>query len=463
MDALTEDAAVRVQRSDLEVLTAYSRRNWWVVAACVALGLVLGLGYLAVARPSFDATAVLIIQPQSSDFNGQQSPPATPELVRSQVQVLQSRRVLDAAVRKLQLYRDPEFQGAGNAAPSPFRIAAAEQALSDRLKVDNDGRSYAITLTARSVNADKAARIANTIAAIYIDQERRRKVELIEATQHSLASRLADLRTQTLAAENAAEGFRQASGLVPLSSIPEDSESYAAATPASREIIELAKQNSELAGKAAETRAQLASQRRAIASGHGDSTVEVLQSPVVANLRQQESDVARQESELLARYRPDHPLVRPVQDKLSRVRRELSAETQRIHASVAARAQASQQAFGTADGYMHTLASRRSGELSASTRLTQMQDDAKLKRKVYEEFSGQMQRQAERAGLQLPDVNLASPASPPIQPAAPKKSFVLLLAMLGGLILGLLLGLLRSAAGGSARIVEVSRAHTRRA
>src|SRR5690349_15471919 len=141
MDGLTEGGAVlRQPPSDLDILASYGRRNWWVVAACVLLCLLLGIAYLAMARKSYDASAVVIIQPQNSDPNAQQVP-ATPELVRSQVEVLQSRRVLDAVVTGLKLYRDPEFDGSAGYAPTPFHIAAAEQALSDRLKVDNDGRS----------------------------------------------------------------------------------------------------------------------------------------------------------------------------------------------------------------------------------------------------------------------------------------------------------------------------------
>ena len=454
MDSLTDGGATwRQPPSDLDILTSYARRNWWVVAACVLVCLVLGIAYLAMAKKSYDASAVVIIQPQNSDPNAQQLP-ATPELVRSQVEVLQSRRVLDAVVTDLKLYRDPEFGGATGYAPTPYHIAAAEQALSDRLKVENDGRSFAISITVRTHSPDKSARIANAIANTDIDQERARKVAIVTSTQNGLSSRLADLRAQTLAAENTAESYRQASGLVPLSSIPEDSESYSAATPASRQIIELAKENSTLAGDASQASAAYAAQQRAIASGRGDSTSEVLASPVVSNLRAQEAEVGKREAELLAKYRPDHPLVRPIEDQLAQIRSSIRSEINRIHASVGSQARASAQAFGSADNYMRRLASKRSGELTESVRLTQLQDDAKLKRQVYTEFAGQMQRAAERAGLQLPDVNLASPASPPIRPAAPKKSFVLLVSLVAGLVSGLVLGFARSLAVGRAVMIE---------
>jgi uncharacterized protein involved in exopolysaccharide biosynthesis len=457
MDSIVESqAGLERSRSDIELLASFTRRNWWVVVASLALALVAAVAYLLIARPSYTATAVLLIQPQSDQPNAQQVL-ATPELVRSQLAVLDSRSVLDAAVRRLQLYKDPEFDGgAPPSAPLDYRVARADEALAKRVTAENDGRSFAITLSVTSHSPDKSARIANAIAATYIDQQRIQKVKLIEATRQTLVSRLADLRAQTVAAEDAADAFRTQHGLVPLSSIPEDSESYAAATPSSRQIIELAKENATLAGDKASAAAAYTAQQRAIAAGRGDSTAQVLSSSVIADLRQQEAVLSKNQAELSARYQPDHPLVERNAAELQRVRGEIAAEIQRIHNSVASQARASSQAFGAADNYMNQLAARRSGEISASTRMTQLQEDAKLKRGVYEEYAAQMERSAERAGLELPDVMLASPASPPIQPSAPHKAFILLAAAMLGLIVGLALGVGRSLAGGT-RVLSVRR------
>ncbi|QIK79451.1 GumC family protein [Sphingomonas piscis] len=433
--------------SDLELLVAYGRRNWWVVVASVVAAILLGVAYLLLARPAYRATAVMLIQPQSSQPDTRAAAPATPELVRSQVEVLKSQPVLDAVVKQLRLDRDPEFAGdAPTGASAAVRAAATREELGDKLTADNDGRSYTVSMTAKSKDPAKAARIANTVAESYIEIQRAQKVRLVETTRSNLAKRLADLRAETFAAEQAAEGYRLRSGLVPLSSVPEDSESYAAATPASREIIEMSKEHAALAARRADAQAKYSAQQAAVARGRGDATSEVLSSTVVSELRQQESQLASREAELLARYRPDHPLVRPVQAELGQVRRAISSEVARIHRGVASAASASNQAYEGGDRFMTYLAQRRSNDLQASTRLTQLQREAKLKRDTYEEFAAQMQRASEQAGLQLPDVLLVSPATPPVRTSGPKPLIVLVVAAFLGLIAGLALGLLRSLA-----------------
>lgn len=446
MDAsVTSPSDEQHARSDIQLLVAYGRRNWWLVLACMVAAILLGLAYLVIAKPAYRATAVLLIQPQAPDSDDRQAAQATPELVRSQLEVVKSQRVLDRAVDKLGLANDSNFTSEVSPAARPaIRAAAARDELANRIEADNDGRSYTINLTAKASDPNKAANIANTVADAYINVQRDQKVKLVERTQQALGRRLSDLRDQTIAAEMAAESYRQQAHLYPLSSIPEDSESYAAATPASREIIEMSKEHASLASQRAQAQARYAAQQRAIANGRGQDTPEVLSSSVISDLRTREAQVAQRESELLARYRPDHPLVQPIEAELHSIRSDIAAEINRIHASVALQARSSAQAFQRGDAFMGSLEQARSRDLAASTRLTELQRDAKIKRATYEEYAAQMQRATERAGLQLPDVLLISPASPPLRSTGPKPPLVLLIAAFLGLLVGLALGLVRS-------------------
>ncbi len=429
----------------MQLLVDYGRRNWWVIAVCVAGSLIIAAIYLALRQPTYRATAIMLIQPQSSDADSREVSPATPELVRSQLEILKSQRVLDAAVARLKLPDDPQFtKGLASVAGRPLRAAAASETLLNRIDAENDGRSYAIRLSAEDSNPDKAVRIANVVASTYIDMQQSQKVRTIERTRTALEGRLSDLRDQTTAAEMLAEDYRRRSGLIPLSSVPEDSESYAASTPASREIIEMSKEHAALAAKRAEAQARYASQQRAIAAGQGQSTAEVISSPVVADLRSREVDRAQRLSVLETRYGPDHPLVRPAREELAQVQQNLSAEVRRIHSSVASQAGASSQAFRSGDAFMGQLESARSRDLAAATQLNQLQREAHLKRENYEEYAKQMQRAAERVGLQLPDVILVSPASRPYRPSGANASLVLAIAALLGLLVGLVAGFARS-------------------
>lgn len=432
--------------TDGEYLRAFARRNRWVFVICSVLALVAALAFLMLKPPKYEATAAMLLQPQatSGDANAVATP-ATPELVRSQFAIIQSQQVLDTVVRKLKLDHDRAFtRGAPSGATPQQNAAAARDKLAKELKVDNDGRSYTIYLSARADSAARAALITNTLAATYIDAERQQKVHVLQSTRAALGAQLSDLRARTIQAEAAAEQFRQQTDLLPLSSLPEDGESYQNSTPASREIVEMARAAAALTVDDASAQGKYAAQQRAIRRGRGAATAEVLASPVVTQLREQEAQFAQQESDLLTKYTPNHPRVRPVHAQLVAVRGAIAEEIGRIHASVRSRAEASSIARDKAKAMMGELEGRRNHDLAASVKLRQLTREAQLSRDTYEQFATQMQRATERAALQLPDVLLVSSATPPLRPSGLPRPILILLFLLGGLLVAVPISLYRS-------------------
>jgi succinoglycan biosynthesis transport protein ExoP len=431
--------------SDADYVRAFAQRNWWVFAVCLGGALVAAAVYLAIKRPSYEATAVMLLQPQAAGNETGSAPIATQELVRSQFALIQSEPVLGAVVTKLGLDRDPDFTAeAPDNAGRQAREAAAREELKDRLKIGNDGRSFTIDLTATARDPVLAARIANAAAAAYVEAQRQQKVQVLESTRGALGRQLDALRQATLAAEQNAETFRRRSGLLPLSSLPEDGESYENSTPSSREIVELARARAALEVDNATARGKLAAQQTAIGRGRGDSTAEVVSSSVIAQLRTNEAALAQRQAELLAKYSSDHPLVVPVRAQLAQTRRLLAAETGRIHASVASQASAGSTALKSSDERLRVLEAQRNRDLAASVQLRQLTRDAQLRRDTYEQFSAQTQRATERASLQLPDVPAISSATPPLRGSQQDRTIVLLAFVLAGLVAASAISLWRS-------------------
>lgn len=450
MDALTDMDEKRLRyREDRSLLADFARRNWWVFVLCLGLAAVAAGIFIATSRPRYEATAVLLIQPQGTGVDSSDTAVATPELVRSQVSIIQSQRVLAAVVDKLGLEADPAFTGDAPVDAAPRELeAAARDELAQRLAVDNDGRSYTIDLAVTAEDPARAAEIANTTAATFIELQKDQKVGLIESTQAALGQRLTDLRARAIDAEDQAEAFRRQSGLLPLSSLPEDAESYTNATPSSREIIELTRERAGLSADRATAMGKLRAQEAAIRRGRGASTAEVLASPVITQLKIEQSQLERQESELLAKYTSDHPLVVPVQAELRQLRATIADEIGRIHASIRSSAEASNDAVGMSNSEMNALEGKRSRDLAASIRLRQLQRDAQLRRDNYERYASQMQQTTERAGLQLPDVVLISAATPPLRDEGQPPALIMLLALAAGFFVAAPIALWRSMQAG---------------
>src|SRR5690606_21199164 len=158
-------------------------------------------------------------------------------------EILSSRALAKRVVDRLDLLKDPEFNGALrdpsalrwldprlwireglaliSAEPAPLNEearAAAERdrvtsALLDRLTVSRQRLTYVINVSIVSEDPAKAARIANAYAETYILDQLEAKFDATRQANEWLSRRLGELREQVRDSERAVEIFRTEQGL----------------------------------------------------------------------------------------------------------------------------------------------------------------------------------------------------------------------------------------------------------
>jgi uncharacterized protein involved in exopolysaccharide biosynthesis len=429
--AITSAERGRTLRTDAELARELVTAGWGpALIALLAVVLLVGV-YLSLNPPQYLAESILLVQSQSDALADKSAPVTTPELVRSQLDVIESEPILESVIRRLSLAADPELASHGRGHGTV--MAAAEQ-LSRRVAVENDGRSYVIRLKVRSRDPQKAARIANTIADTYVAFEHAQKVHSVETVTHGLSDRVDDLRQRAEAAEQAVESFRQSAGLVLLTAAPDSASADDGFSVTSREALEAARLKAELDEQQATADARLQEQQAQIGSGAGGSTSEVVSSPLIIQLRGEETALAGNEAQLLAKYQAGHPLVAPVHAQLIQVRTAIADETARLHQMVRAQSDAARRSQALLNGKVSSLNKHVDREIAAMAKLHELQDDARIQRGLYEQVAAQAGRAAQTIDTQLPDVLIVSPASPPLTPATPKKPLVFAAVMVLGLV-----------------------------
>lgn len=143
-----------------------------------ALFFLIGLAYVAHTPASYTASSQLLIftrhilpgsdlavLPGSADLS----------LVQNQIEMLESGNVLSQVIQKLKLNQDPEFAVRGNVMESVRRKLRARQV----------GASHLITVNFKASDPDKAARVVNTVVAVYL-QELTRASEAASANAPAL-------------------------------------------------------------------------------------------------------------------------------------------------------------------------------------------------------------------------------------------------------------------------------------
>ena len=182
-----------------------------------------------------------------------------------------------------------------------------------------------ISIAVTSQDPVKAAYLANAVADAYVVDQLNARYDAAKTAANWLAQRMEGMREQVKQSEEAVAGFRREHGLVTTSS--------------EGKLTINEQQLSELNGKLVTARAETAARRAAYEQAvevqqHGGSlqTVsEVVRSPVISQLRNQQAVAAQKIAELSSRYNNDHPLVVRARAELRDINNSIAAETGAYH------------------------------------------------------------------------------------------------------------------------------------
>jgi capsular exopolysaccharide synthesis family protein len=438
-------AAANDELSLADLLSVLHRRRWLLLAG-LFLGGLAGLGILAVLPPVYEARALLIIEPALGGVTGATiaTPSQTPDsaAVDSQVQILASRSLARQTIDALGLAGDPELGATdGHPVTGPLAIlpslsrnapaglpADAVAAFLDRLAVEREGKSHVIALAWRSADPEKAARVVNRLAELYMagQQSRKRAASLREAGRSD--EQLETLRRNVEAAEARLAGFNR------------DSEA-ARAAGLGADPAEIAALDAQLvaASVARSGREHLLDRLRRLAPtgdealGAGDPGA----SPMLANLLALKAELLRREAELSGQFGERHPRIAAIRTEKAELDRRIREERQgvvRQHEGEVAQARAAERILA---GKLEELKGRALRREADAQRAAELAREVELSRRVYETYLARVNAEPSPPPDGTPDARLISEAVPPNVATQPKPKLILSLTLTGGLLLGL--------------------------
>ena len=202
-----------------------ARQIWndiWQGKTIILLSIVAALGLaalvVAVVPFKYTATAQILIDPMELNgaphevtSNTQQSD-AMVFTIESQVSVITADGVLRQVVQAEGLDRDPEFSR-GSGAVDYGALTALDE-LRRHLAVTRAERTYVVDIKVTSLDAAKAARIANAIVKAYLAEQTDNRAADARQVSQSLSARLNDLQDGVRDAEDRVEAYKRQTGIV---------------------------------------------------------------------------------------------------------------------------------------------------------------------------------------------------------------------------------------------------------
>jgi capsular exopolysaccharide synthesis family protein len=436
------------------------------------LGLLLAAWGLGQITPRYYAEAQVLIDPRKEKIVDVEQVlaglPGDTETIQSEILVIQSRTLANRVIDRLRLEQNPELNAdlreprtsdivigrmrdlvaglrralvklgvsAGESEAEPVSSeeyrnlvrARIVDELLDRLSVGVAGKSRVISIGFESQSPKTAADVVNTISELYLTAQLEAKYEATQQAHKWLNERLAALRDQVLTAERAVEKFREENNLVG---------GGKDVTLASQQLSELNTQVVAAHAKRAEAEARLHQIEPLLSSNQGiDSVLEVIQSPLIQRLREQQAEVERKIAEMEATYGEAYPRMIEARAEARDINKTIQSEIAKIVQSIRNEVSVAQAQEETLRRRVEQLTAEVAHLDKAEVQMRALEREADANRTLFQTFLSRAKETGEAESLQKPDATILSRADIPEKPVYPKRLTFLILGFAGGGFLG---------------------------
>jgi polysaccharide biosynthesis transport protein len=456
---------------DLERLFQIAVRRARIAAICAAVGLALGIVYLLFAAPSYTTGTRILLDENLTKFAQEEA--ATPASnmksdanLLTEVEILKSTRLALVVVDRLKLDEDVAFMNppqspigwfkarikavtnlfdfwapeVSEAAIKNGRRQRAAALLQQGLNVERVGRSFVINVSFSSHVPQLAGNVTRAYADAYLSDQLDANFDATQQATVWLQGRLGELRESSQAAALEVERFRAENGL----------------TAARGELIseqQLADLNSQLILAQADTASASAryTQYKSIVESGAENAVknatisskEVGANSVIDALRTRYLSVTKREQEVTSRFGEDHPQAVNLRREQQDVSRQIFQELTQLTESYRNEFEVARSREDSLRDNIKKIAGQTSESSQALVQLRDLEQKAAALKTLYETYLARYEEASQQRSFPIAKARVISEAAVPVSPSSPKKSMVLALSMVLGLMAGAGIGALQ--------------------
>jgi succinoglycan biosynthesis transport protein ExoP len=438
-------------------ILAILQRHKKLVMFCVVASLMLGVMYIMFSAPRYTTTVSLLVDPRQNN--------ALPQLlsggvsfqenliIDSQIEVIKSRRLMDKVAKKAGIYDAPVMQqqegiidsvkamifGAPDASKQEAANARSNQAKLNAfmggLNVTRVRNTYVIAIEYTSGNPELAAKIANLVSEVYLDDELESQYEASQRANKWLKSRLVILQKDLTNTEDAVETYKEKNNIIQTGNQTLISD---------QQLSEL---NSNLIiarAESAQAKARYDNIESIIKSGNPDTaTTDVLSNRVIVDLRGKYIELSRLATEILRRQGKDHQAYRNLLQQMQDIQTLIWGEYRRIAQSYKSEFEIAQSKELTLQKELDAVKGTSAVTSRSQIALRELQRRADSTRNLYTKMLDKSNEEAEKKSLPSVHARVISYATPPLSSSWPNKRFVLSVALFLGLMSGVGLAFVR--------------------
>lgn len=404
-------------------LISILRARMWVII--VLAGLVVGSALVVslLMPPKYTAQASVIVDIKSTDPVGGGFMPTqmAPGYMATQVDVIRSDRVAQRVVETTRMHERPAVQDQwmeATGGEGPIEVWLA-RALKGQLEVIPSRDSSVINIAYTGRDPEFAATMANAFAQAYIATTLELKVEPAREYAVWFDERTRALREDLEQAQRRLSDYEQEHGIVA---------TEGRLDLETGRLVELSTQLVTVQAQQADSRS------RQSQAGAGESLPEVMQSPLISNLKGELAKKEAERQQLSGRVGPNHPEMERVNAEIGAMRERLAVEIQRIARSLdtttlISSANEAEIAAAVKEQHARVLELK-----SHRDQIAVLQRDVEGAQRTYDLLTQRLAHTNLESQSQQTNVSVLTPATAPLYAAGPRTLVILALAaVVGGL------------------------------
>jgi uncharacterized protein involved in exopolysaccharide biosynthesis/Mrp family chromosome partitioning ATPase len=433
------------------LLTTLWRRKLWIGLAALVGAVLAALASLMIP-PKYVSTAQLFIDPRDlrvlqnevSPNAVSSDPTSTTAYLESQARVIASDSIKTRVIHQEGLDKDPEFGGEttksglmallgdllpSSGAPPRDGLLYALSALDKNVTVRRGERTFVIDISVTSRDAMKAARIANGLAAAYLEDQASVRAEAAKRATEALTGRLEELRNRLRTAEDKAEKYKEANNIVGAGGRSISEEQLALNNA---QLVAMRTRVTEAKAKYDQTRALNPS------SIEAGAIPEAVASNTMTALRSQLGAALNKEADLLASLGARHPALASAQAQVRDARRQIAEELARISRAAKVEYDRAVESEKQISRRVEELKSAQYAAGRASVELRELEREVESSRVVYDVFLRRARETGELSGIDTTNARIISNAVPPLEKSGITRRTIVMLGGIGGGGLGVM-------------------------
>lgn len=438
----------------LEYWRSIVKRKWAILGLALIVAVLAAVVAYALT-PIYKSTATVLIEAGNAKVlsieevytAGQQR-----EHYQTQVEIIKSRQVAERVVKALKLQEHPLYDprkarpswrqqltqtlGMGETKDDWTEaelVESATKSLMGDLSVDPVRLSQLVRVSIESPDAALAARIANAVAAEYIDADRDSRFTVTQEVSSFLQDRLSDLRDKLMQSERALQAYREQKGIVSLGG--------SAQAITIRQIDETSQRLAEARSRRAQLEAAYDQARQTQPADYAQIP-SVARDPIVADTLRQRNGVLRNLQVLQETLGNEHYKVIQAQGELGELNRLLKLQSETVVASMQREFEAARETEAALDRVLGSARGNVQTVNREEFQLNVLEREAASNRQIFEMFMSRAKETNLAGDVQAAVARVVDKAVASTVPIRPAKTQIVVVAAVLALFLGAMAALM---------------------